>query len=85
AKRLERLAARWAPLRHRCHAWQRTTTRPEELGALDESVPSDPDPGVPWTYRICFLTEAMAWAPKPWLERQDLGWYDKSKDEEHPN
>ncbi|CAL1142574.1 unnamed protein product [Cladocopium goreaui] len=43
------------------------------------------DTGVPWDYRICFNSDVVAWAPKPFLQRIDLGWYNSSYDEDHPN
>eukprot|EP00931_Biecheleriopsis_adriatica_P067302 TRINITY_DN41465_c0_g1_i1.p1 TRINITY_DN41465_c0_g1~~TRINITY_DN41465_c0_g1_i1.p1 ORF type:complete len:717 (-),score=108.71 TRINITY_DN41465_c0_g1_i1:122-2272(-) len=80
AKRREYLAARWAPLRHRCHAWRRS-----EHTVSSPHIATDEDPEVPWIYRICFASEAIALAPSPWLERVDFGMYNSSFDEDHLN
>ncbi|OLP87375.1 hypothetical protein AK812_SmicGene31419 [Symbiodinium microadriaticum] len=72
AERVARLA-RWAPLRHRCHSWRRT----EEEGLSASKIP--------WVFRVCFSTEAVAVAPAPWLDRLELGWYNESLDQYHAN
>ncbi|CAK9019788.1 unnamed protein product [Durusdinium trenchii] len=71
----EEVAARWAPLRHRCHAWRRKVEDTEGTSSTQ----------IPWSYRICFNSDAVSWAPKPWLQRIDLGWYNASLDEDHAN
>lgn len=89
----DRIAARWAPLRHRCHAWRWGNTDPssgdiqtrELAQAAEQSRKFARYHNVSLAFRVCFGSEAAAWASQPWVDRQSLGWHNETLDETHPN
>lgn len=81
----ELLDARWAPLRHRCHAWRRSAAARKDFRHADVDVGLvAEDPGS-WSYRVCFNGEIMMWRLSPGLQRHSIGWHDNTRDEMHTN